>query len=121
LKELESVEIKAFVPAKEYEISKKFYQDLGFIMESDEGGIAYFHHGNCSFLLQDFYEPKHANNFMMHILVKDINKWHEKVVSSGVVEKYDVSVSSIVSQPWGMLDFVLKDPSNVLWRFGQNL
>jgi hypothetical protein len=35
-------------------------------MASDEDGIAYFHRGGQSFLLQDFYEEDHENNFMMH-------------------------------------------------------
>lgn len=121
MEELESVEIKAVVPAKDFALSKEFYQNLGFTLASDDTGIAYFRHNDCSFLLQDFYEPAHANNFMMHILVKDINKWHQHIVSSGVAEKYGAKVSEIKKQPWGMLDFIVTDPSNVLWRFGQNI
>jgi len=29
--------------------------------------------------------------------------------------------NNMSEQPWGMLDFVLYDPSGVLWRFGQNV
>ena len=121
MKNLNLVEIKAFVPAKDFALSKSFYQDLGFTMASDSHGTAYFQDGNCSFLLQDFYEPQHANNFMMHVLVEDINSWHEQVSLSGVTEKYGVTVTAIAEQPWGMWDFVLHDPSGVLWRFGQNI
>lgn len=121
LQELESVEIKAFVPARDFKLSKQFYQDLGFTLASDEGGVAYFHHNNCSFLLQDFYVQAHADNFMMHILVKDIEKWHARVVATGVAEKYGVPVSGVSRQPWGMLDFTVIDPSGVLWRFAQNI
>ena len=117
----EIVEIKAFLPAKNYRESLQFYQDLGFTLGSDVAGIAYFSHGNCSFLLQDFYEPKHAHNFMMHVLVKDVQEWHQKIITSGVIEKYKVNLSEIQKQPWGMLDFVLNDPSGVLWRFAQNI
>jgi uncharacterized glyoxalase superfamily protein PhnB len=42
-------------------------------------------------------------------------------MNSGLAEKYSVNVSEITEQPWGMLDFVLHDPSGVLWRFGQNV
>ncbi len=52
---LKTIEIKAFVPAKDYALSKRFYKDMGFAMASDTGGIAYFHCGATSFLLQDFY------------------------------------------------------------------
>ena len=90
-------------------------------MGSDEEGIAYFFHGNCSFLLQNFYEPHHAQNFMMHLLVKDINKWHDYFISNDIPEKYGIKISEITKQPWGMFDFTLIDPSGVLWRFGQNI
>ena len=121
MQNLKTIEIKAFVPAKDFERSKQFYQDLGFTKASDSEGIAYFYFENCSFLLQDFYEPKHASNFMMHLLVEDIAAWYEKVMASGIMEKYGTRVSKITEQPWNMLDFVIHDPSGVLWRFGQNV
>lgn len=114
-------EIKAFVPAKDFELSKEFYETIGFNKGSDSDGIAYFHFDGCSFLLQDFYEEDHANNFLMHILVEDIAAWHEKIKSSGVEKKYGTKISDIIEQPWKMLDFVVYDPSGVLWRFGQNI
>ncbi|QUM80515.1 VOC family protein [Moritella sp. 5] len=118
---LNTIELKAFVPAKDFEISKQFYLDLGFSKASDSDGIAYFNYGNCSFLLQDFYEKVLAENLVMHLLVEDIASWHKSVKSSGVEEKYGITLSEISEQPWGMLDFVLYDPSGVLWRFGQNV
>ena len=118
---LNAVEIKAFIPAKDFDTSKQFYSDLGFTKAYDSDGIAYFYHGNCSFLLQDFYEKAFAENLMMHLLVEDIYAWHEQVSRSGVAEKYNVRVSEVESQPWGMLDFIINDPSGVLWRIGQNI
>jgi len=118
---LNTLEIKAFIPAKNFELSKNFYSDLGFTMASEGGGVAYFHKDNCSFLLQDFYEKIYAENFMMHLLVEDVAAWHKEVEASGVIEKYNVKVSEIIEQPWRMLDFVINDPSGVLWRIGQNI
>lgn len=118
---LEVLEIKAFVPAQNYEVSKAFYHDLGFIMASDEDGIAYFHCGDESFLLQDFYEKDHANNFMMHLLVKDVESWYQHILSSGIADKYQVKVTEPEDRPWKMKDFVLYDPSGVLWRIAQNI
>jgi hypothetical protein len=85
---LRITEIKAFVPSKNFELSKQFYQDLGFTMDSDDDGIAYFHFENVSFLLQDYCVTALAENFMMHILVEDVDAWWEQVRASGVVEKY---------------------------------
>jgi catechol 2,3-dioxygenase-like lactoylglutathione lyase family enzyme len=117
---LDITEIKAFVPAKNFEISKQFYKDLGFTMASDDDGIAYFHFGNFSFLLQDFCADSFAENFMMHILVKDVQSWWDHIHESGILSKYGVRVTDLEDQPWRMRDFCLYDPSGVLWRIGQN-
>lgn len=121
LDNLNTVELKAFVPAKDFELSKQFYLDLGFTKASDSEGIAYFHHGNTSFLLQDFYEKAFAENLMMHLLVEDVYAWHEHISRMDLAGKYGLTVSEVLSQPWGMLDFHLHDPSGVLWRIAQNL
>ena len=117
---LRVTEIKAFVPAKDFALSKQFYQDVGFTLASDGGGIAYFHVGDASFLLQDFCADGFAENFMMHLLVADVDAWWAKVEASGVVARYGVKLSAIEQQPWRMRDFCLTDPSGVLWRIGQN-
>ena len=54
MRDLTAIEIKAFVPAKDFELSKRFYQDLGFTVGWSSEGLAYIRHGNTSFLLQEF-------------------------------------------------------------------
>lgn len=117
---LRVTEIKAFVPSKDFEVSKQFYKDLGFTMASEGGGVAYFHFGHASFLLQDFCAGGLAENFMVHILVEDVEAWRNQVHASGVIVKYGVTCTEIEAQPWQMRDFCLSDPSGVLWRIGQN-
>jgi hypothetical protein len=116
---LSVTEIKAFVPSKNFELSKQFYMDLGFALASEGGGVAYFHFGHVSFLLQDYCADGLAENFMMHILVEDVDAWWNHVRTCGVTEKYAVTCSNIEAQPWRMKDFCLTDPSGVLWRIGQ--
>lgn len=114
-------EIKAFVPAKDFELSKRFYQDLGFTMASDGGGIAYFHFGHASFLLQDCGEEPLAGTLTMHLLVQDVDAWWRHVVASGVMQTYGVKATDIKLQPWRMRDFSLLDPSGVVWCIAQNV
>ncbi len=52
--DLGTVERKAFVPAKDFALSKQFYEDLGFQIPWSSDELAYLHHGNCTFLLQHF-------------------------------------------------------------------
>ena len=118
---MKTIEIKAFIPSIDFDLSKHFYQDLGFELASERDGIAYFKSCNSSFLLQDFYEEKHAKNFMMHLLVEDIEQLHSRLKNSPIEEKYKTKISDIKKHPWGMYDFSVVDPSGVLWRIGQNI
>lgn len=118
---LKVTEIKAFVPSKDFALSKQFYLDLGFKMASEGGGVAYFHFEHVSFLLQDFCAENLAENFMMHLLVPDVDAWWQQIEQTGIVQKYGIKLWPIQLQPWGMRDFCLTDPSGVLWRIGQNV
>jgi uncharacterized glyoxalase superfamily protein PhnB len=117
---LNTIELKAFVPAKDFEISKQFYQDIGFTMASDFDGVAYFHHENVSFLLQDFFVQELADNFMMHLLVESVDAWWAQIQEKNIAEKYGVKLLPPEQRPWKMRDFVLLDPLGVLWRIAEN-
>jgi catechol 2,3-dioxygenase-like lactoylglutathione lyase family enzyme len=119
--ELETVEIKAFVPARDFALSKRFYQDLGFTVAWSSEDLAYLHHGDCSFLLQDFYVKEHADNFMMHLIVTDVDAWWRHVEAKGIASKYNIKTDPPEDRPWGLRDFILVDPTGVLWRIGQDI
>ena len=58
---------------------------------------------------------------MMHLLVEDVDAWHKAIEDAGIAVRYGVKVGQIELQPWRMRDFVLFDPSGVLWRIAQNV
>ncbi len=118
---LATVEMKAFVPARDFVQSKAFYAQLGFNIPWSSDDLAYVHYGNTSFLLQAFYVPEHSSNFMMHLLVESVDDWHAHVLASGVVEAFGVRVDEPGDRPWRIRDFPLFDPSGVLWRIGTNI
>lgn len=117
---LRATEIKAFVPAKDFELSKRFFTDLGFTQRSEGGGVAYFNVDGCAFLLQDFHEPALADNLVMHVLVPDVAAWRAHVEAQDLVGRYGARLTPVVEQPWGITEFVLIDPSGVCWHIGQN-
>jgi uncharacterized glyoxalase superfamily protein PhnB len=121
MRELKAVEVKAFVPSKDFALSKQFYQDLGFTLAWSSDDLAYFHCGNSSFLLQNFYVKEHADNFMMHLLVEDVEAWWRHVETQKLAEKYGVNTEPPSDKPWGLRDFIVTDPTSVLWRIGQNI
>jgi catechol 2,3-dioxygenase-like lactoylglutathione lyase family enzyme len=116
-----TVEIKAFVPAKDFELSKRFYRDMGFEMHWSSDEMAYFRAGVSSFLLQRFYVKEYADNFMMHMLVEDVESWWRHVEAAKLDSNYGVTVQPPEDRPWGIRDFIVVDPTGVLWRIGQDI
>lgn len=127
MSDLEPIELKAFLPAKDYELSKQFYQDLGFTLCWAEDNLAYLHygdhgsHGKLGFLLQRFYVQEFAENLMMHLLVKDVDAWWSAIQDKKIIEKYRVRAEPPEDRPWKLRDFILVDPSGVLWRIAQEI
>ena len=80
---LAAIEIKAFLPAGDFERSKRFYAALGFEIPWSSEELAYVRHGGTSFLLQAFDEPGFARNYQMHLLVENVDDWHAHVRPHG--------------------------------------
>ncbi len=118
---LSSVEIKAFVPARELVRSMASYTMLGFEIPCSSDALAYVRHGGTRFLLQPFFVAEHAGNFMMHLRVENADDWHRHARESGVIEHFQTRVGEIDDPPWDMRDFTRVDPAGVLWRIGHNL
>ena len=95
-------------------------EDLGFDLAWSSEDLACFRQGNASFLLQNFYVSEHAANFMMHLLVEDVEAWWGHVKAQGLAVKYGVKVEPPADRPWGLRDFAIIDPTGVLWRIGQD-
>ena len=115
------VQIKAYVPARDFALSKRFYEDLGFTIVWSSDDLAYVRRENASFLLQNFHLSAHADNFMMHLLVEDVEAWWRHVQAQQLQSKYQIMLEPPADRPWGLRDFVITDPTGVLWRIGQNL
>jgi uncharacterized glyoxalase superfamily protein PhnB len=121
MSKLNAIEIKAFVPARDFALSKQFYAELGFTVAWSNDDLAYLRCGDSSFLLQNFYNAEHAGNFMMHLLTRDVEAWWQHVESERLAAKYGVHAEPPEDRPWGLRDFTIVDPTGVLWRIGQNL
>jgi uncharacterized glyoxalase superfamily protein PhnB len=110
-------DLKAFVPAKDYELSKTFYIDLGFTIIWSNHEIAELQIGSFRFLLQKFYVPQHAGNFMMSLQVEDADAWWEHIERCQLAAKYPgIMCKAPAMQPWGIRVLYLSDPSGVLWH-----
>ena len=110
-------DLKAFVPARDLELSKQFYVDLGFNINWSNPDIAELQVGSFRFLLQKFYVAEHAGNFMMSLAVEDADKWWTYIQQAGIAKKYPgIMCKPPTMQPWGIRVLYLSDPSGVLWH-----
>lgn len=105
-------DIRAFVPSKDFEKSKLFYQALGFELTFESGGVAEFENGECSFLLQDFYNEEFSNNLMLQLVVSSIELVHEQIQKSPETFSRFKEPENV---PWGKVLY-LWGPSGELWH-----
>ncbi|MGC8666499.1 MAG: VOC family protein, partial [Chthonomonadales bacterium] len=71
--------MKPYVPAKDFEESKRFYTELGFRYSEGWGGTADFELNGHSFRLQNYYVEDWANNFMLLFDVDDVDAWYRRI------------------------------------------
>ena len=77
-----------FVPARDAELARQFYLDLGFTVNWSNEQIAELQIGSFRFLLQTFYVAEHAGNFMMSLAVEDADAWWEHIQRIELKQKY---------------------------------
>ncbi len=114
------VSMRPFVPAKDFERSLSFYIDLGFSTQKLDTGLAGISQGPFGFLLQSFYVEEYACNFMMQLLVNDVDAWWKRVDALDLASRYGVRKPTAPAvQSWGLKVGFLVDPSGVLWHIAE--
>jgi catechol 2,3-dioxygenase-like lactoylglutathione lyase family enzyme len=114
------VALRPFVPASDFQKSLKFYADLGFVHFPLGGSLASMQLGPFSFLLQEIEAPGFPGNFMMHLLVKELDTWWDRIAALDLAGRYGVRAPTAPAmQPWGLRVTYVVDPSGVLWHFAE--
>jgi hypothetical protein len=111
------IALRPFVPAKDFEKSLSFFADLGFRAHRLGDQLASMHIGPFAFLLQGRPndDERFAANFMMHMLVEDIDAWWSRIATLDLAKRCGVKAPcSPKLQPWGLAAAYVWDPSGVL-------
>lgn len=110
-------DFKVYMPAKDFEKSKRFYTSLGFSMSEGWGGTADFELNGNKFRLQNYYVQDWADNFMVAIGVEDAEAWHQHIRSiADGTEFKDIRIKPPESVN-GHLVLHVVDPSGLLLAF----
>ena len=111
--------IRPFIGAKDFEISRSFYRDLGFEEIVLESNFSVFKSEETAFYLQDYYTKDWIENTMIFLEVDDVDRYYNELLALNLPEKYEgVKLTPIRNLDWGRECF-LHDPSGVLWHFGE--
>jgi hypothetical protein len=110
---------RPFMPAKDFDLSRTFYEALGFEKVLD-GEVAIFNAGSGGFILQRSYQKAWADNFMMQLMVDDLDAWWAHIEGLDLPGKFKVKPPRAPAmQPWGLRIAYVWDPTGVLWHIGQ--
>jgi hypothetical protein len=114
--------LRPFVPALDFVVSKRFYQGLGFRVTLEDAPIAILKLGSFSFILQNFYVKELAENFMLQLMVRNVETWWARIDAGKLVAEFGVKPPlAPAMQPWGMKVGFFSDPAGVLWHVAEAL
>ncbi len=111
--------VRPFMPAKDFDLSKHFYEALGFekVLDSE---VAIFNAGSGGFILQRAYQKEWAENFMMQLMVDDLDGWWSHILSLDLANRFGVTPPHAPAmQPWGLRVAYVYDPTGVLWHVAE--
>lgn len=114
-----AISIRPFIGAKDYELSRNFYRDLGFQEIVLFPEMCLFTTGQIGFYLQKAYVKDWIDNSMIFLEVDDLDRHLEELTALNLPAKYPgVKLIPIRNHDWGR-EYFLHDPSGILWHFGQ--
>jgi catechol 2,3-dioxygenase-like lactoylglutathione lyase family enzyme len=110
--------IRPFLGAKNFDVSRQFYRDLGFVEVTLGESMSLFEVQNFGFYLQNAYVKDWVDNSMVFVEVDDAYRYFEELKALKLEEKYaGVRLTPTRTLEWGSECF-LHDPSGILWHFG---
>ena len=117
--EHKAISIRPFIGAKNFDLSRSFYRDLGFEETILSPDMSVFKIDGLSFYLQDAYVRDWIDNTMIFLEVDDVGRYWNELSALNLTTKYKgVKLKPIREEDWGRECF-LHDPSGILWHFGE--
>ncbi len=113
-------DLRPFLPSKDFEISKAFYERLGWEVEYIDHELALMANAERRFYLQRGYLKEWAENTMLFIPVADARACHEAIAAALASGEYgEARVAPPRQQPYGALVTHVWDPAGVLLHLAE--
>lgn len=113
-----AIAIRPFIGSSNFDLSRRFYRDIGF--EEIELGphMSLFKTGETGFYLQNAYVKDWVDNTQVFLEVDDVDRCWTELAALNLPERYPgVRLTPPKTEAWGKECF-LHDPDGILWHFG---
>ena len=112
--------VRAFIPARDFALSQRFYAALGFEAGHVDAQVAVLTLGESGIILQNYYDKAFAENCMVQLMLEDVDDWWARAVPPTIAADFGVQQPKLPAmQSWGLKVGFIWDPSGVLWHVTQ--
>ena len=113
-------DVRPFIGAKDFDISRAFYEALGWTTDYLDDQLALMTNGAHRFYLQRYYQKDWLENTMLHITVADAAACHAQIAAVLASGAYgEARVAPPKHEDYGALVTYVWDPAGVLLHLAQ--
>ena len=119
--DLSATDLRPFIPARDFELSRRFYAALGWDTRDVGPKLALVTIGDGQhFYIQDDYLKAVAENTQLHVTIENAADWHAHVAAVLQAGQFtSARVQSPARQPYGASVVFVHDPCGVLLHLCQ--
>jgi hypothetical protein len=113
-------DVRPFIGAADFAVSKAFYLALGWQAEYEDASLALLANGSHRFYLQNAYAKEWVENTMLHVTVADAAAAHSQVRALLDTGRFgSARVAPPKREAYGALVTYVWDPAGVLLHLAQ--
>ena len=117
---MKATKLRPFIPSgQDYALAQRFYEELGFEKVYSDDGLSIFRMGEQEFFLQNFQNREFQDNYMVQLVVDDLDGWWTHIQAAALDRKYPVKLKEPTVYPWGKREIHLIDPAGVCWHISE--
>ncbi|MBP1989335.1 hypothetical protein [Paenibacillus eucommiae] len=117
---MKATKLRPFIPSgKDYTLAQHFFEDLGFEKVYSDNSLSIFRMGEQEFYLQNFHNQEFQENFMVELVVEDLDSCWTHLQTTALDKKYPIKMKEPTVYPWGKREINIIDPSGVCWHISE--
>ncbi|GAA4829704.1 hypothetical protein GCM10023310_03340 [Paenibacillus vulneris] len=117
---MKAFQLRPFIPSgKDYALAQRFFEALSFEKVYSDNGLSIFRKEGQDFYLQNIHNQELQDNFMVELLVDDLDGWWRHIQEAELAERFPIKVKEPTLYPWGKREIHLIDPAGVCWHLAE--